>query len=53
MPNEWNIFLQQHTTLDAIALNNKVKELNKKNKFMHKLGLGGYKAAMPIWTKKV
>jgi hypothetical protein len=29
-----------------------MKEMNKKNKFRHKLGPRGYKAAMPIWTKK-
>jgi hypothetical protein len=29
-----------------------MKELNTKNTFGHKLGLGGYKAAMPKWTKK-
>jgi hypothetical protein len=29
-----------------------MKELNKKQKLRHKLGLGGYKVAMPIWTKK-
>jgi hypothetical protein len=29
-----------------------MKELNAKNKFRHKLGLGGYKAAMPKWAKK-
>jgi hypothetical protein len=29
-----------------------MKELNVKNKFRHKLGPGGYKAAMPKWTKK-
>jgi hypothetical protein len=52
MPNGWNTFIQQHTIPEAIALNNKMKELNKKNKFRHKLGLGGYKIAMPIWTKK-
>jgi hypothetical protein len=51
-PNEWNTFVQQHTTPEAIALSNKMKELNKKNKFRHKLGPGGYKAVMPIWTKK-
>jgi hypothetical protein len=50
-PNEWDTFVQQHTTLEAIALSNKMKELNKKNKFMHKLGPGGYKSAMAIWTK--
>jgi hypothetical protein len=31
---------------------NKMKELNKTNKFKHKLGPGGYKTAMSIWTKK-
>jgi hypothetical protein len=29
-----------------------MKELNMKNKFRHKLGSGGYKAAMPKWTNK-
>jgi hypothetical protein len=29
-----------------------MKELNVKNKFRHKLGPGGYKAAMPKWAKK-
>jgi hypothetical protein len=52
MPNEWNIFQQQHTSPEAKALSNKIKELNKKNKFTHRLGPSGYKAAMPKWTKK-
>jgi hypothetical protein len=55
MPNEWDTFVQ-HTTpqavAQAIALSNKMKELNAKNKFMHILGSGGYKAAMPKWVKK-
>jgi hypothetical protein len=34
-----------------MALSNKMKELNTNNKFRHKLGPGGYKAAMPKWTK--
>jgi hypothetical protein len=29
-----------------------MKELIQKNKFKHRLGHGGYKAAIPIWTKK-
>jgi hypothetical protein len=41
-----------YTTPEAITLSNKMKELNMKNKFRHKLGPGGYKAAMSIWTKK-
>jgi hypothetical protein len=52
MWNEWDTFVQQHTTPEVIALNNKMKELNMKNKFRHKLGPGGYKAAMPKWAKK-
>jgi hypothetical protein len=32
--------------------NNRMKELIWKNKFKHKLGPGGYKAAIPLWTKK-
>jgi hypothetical protein len=52
-PNEWDTFIQQHTTPQAVALSNKMKELNVKNKFRHKLGPGGYKAAMPKWVKKL
>jgi hypothetical protein len=52
MPNEWDIFVQQQTTPQAVALNNKMKGLNVKNKFSHKLGPGGYKDAMPKWAKK-
>jgi hypothetical protein len=51
-PNEWDTFVQQQTTPQAIALSNKKKELNAKNKFRHKLGPGGYRAAMPKWAKK-
>jgi hypothetical protein len=46
-PNEWDTFVQPHTSPQAIALSNKMKELNVKNRFMHKLGPGGYKIAMP------
>jgi hypothetical protein len=52
MPNEWDTFVQQHTTPQAVALSNKMKELNTKNKFRHKLGPGGYKAVIPTWAKK-
>jgi hypothetical protein len=52
MPNEWDTFIQQHTTPQVVALNNKMKELNAKNKFRHKVGPGGYKAAMAKWAKK-
>jgi hypothetical protein len=45
-PNEWDTFIQ-HTTPQAVSLSNKMKELIAKNKFRHKLGLGGYKDAMP------
>jgi hypothetical protein len=51
-PNDWDIFVQQHTTPQAIALSNKMKELNVENKFRHKLGPREYKAAMPKWAKK-
>jgi hypothetical protein len=36
-PNEWDTFIQQHTTPQTIALNSKIKELNAKIKFRHKL----------------
>jgi hypothetical protein len=45
-PIEWDTFVQQHTTQQVVALSNKMKELNAKNKFRHKLRPGGYKAAM-------
>jgi hypothetical protein len=45
MPNEWDTFVQQHTTPQVIALSNKMKELNTKNKFSNKLGLVGYSSA--------
>jgi hypothetical protein len=52
MPNEWDTFVQYHTTPEVVALSNKMKELNANNKFSHKLGLGGYKATMPKWVNK-
>jgi hypothetical protein len=47
-PNESNTLQQLHTTPEAITLNNRTKELIWKNKFKHKLGLDGYKAAIPL-----
>jgi hypothetical protein len=41
IPNEWDTFIQKHTSPQAIAFRNKMKELNAKNKFRHKLGSGG------------
>jgi hypothetical protein len=32
--------------------NNRMKKLIQKNKFKHKLGPSGYKAAIPLQTKK-
>jgi hypothetical protein len=52
MPNEWDTFIQQYTTPQGVALDNKIKELNAKNKFKHKLGPRGYKVAMQKWAKK-
>jgi hypothetical protein len=51
-PNEWNTFQQLHTNLEAIVLSNRMKELIRRNKFRHKLGPVGYKAAIPLWAKK-
>jgi hypothetical protein len=50
--NKWNTFQQLHTTLEAMAHSNRMKELIRKNKFKHRLGPSGYKAAIPLWTKK-
>jgi hypothetical protein len=51
-PNEWNIFQQLYTTTKAMAHSNRMKELIQKNKFKHRVGPGGYKATIPLWTKK-
>jgi hypothetical protein len=51
-PNEWNAFQQLHTTLEAITPSNRLKELIQKNKFKHRLGPGGDKATIPLWTKQ-
>jgi hypothetical protein len=51
-PNEWNTFKELHTTSKAMAHSNRMKELIQKNKFKHRLGPGGYKATIPLWTKK-
>jgi hypothetical protein len=51
-PNEWDTFIKQYTTIEVIALSNKMEELNAKNKSKHKLRPGGYKVAMPKWAKK-
>jgi hypothetical protein len=51
-PNEWNTFQQLHATLEAMTHSNRMKELILKNKFKHRLGPGGYKAIIPLWTKK-
>jgi hypothetical protein len=47
-PDEWNTFQQIHTTPEAIALSNRMKDLNWRNNFKYKLGPGGYKAAIPL-----
>jgi hypothetical protein len=31
---------------------NRMKEVIQKNKFKHRLGPSGYKATIPLWTKK-
>jgi hypothetical protein len=51
-PNEWNTFQQLHTTLEAMVHSSRMKELIRKNKFKHRLGPGGYKATIPLWTNK-
>jgi hypothetical protein len=48
---KWNTLQQLHTTPEAMAHNNRMKELIQ-NKFKHRLGPSGYKAAIPLLTKK-
>jgi hypothetical protein len=38
--NEWDIFIQQHTTPDGIGLSKEMKKLNVKNKFRIPLKVG-------------
>jgi hypothetical protein len=40
-PNEWKTFKQLHTTPEAMARSNRMKELIRKNKFSHRVGPGG------------
>lgn len=51
-PNEWNEFRERHITEEAKQKSEKFKELNKKNKFPHRLGPGGYKAKDEEWRKE-
>jgi hypothetical protein len=51
-PNKWNTFKELHTTPEAMACINRMKELIQKNQFKHRIGPGGYKAIIPLWTKK-
>jgi hypothetical protein len=51
-PNEWKTIKELHTTPEAMTPSNRMKELIWKNKFKHRLGPGGYKAIIPLWTKK-
>jgi hypothetical protein len=48
IPNKWKTFQQLHTTPEAMAHSNRMKELIRKNKFKHKSEPGGYKAAVPL-----
>jgi hypothetical protein len=50
--NEWNTFQQLYTTPEAMARNNIMKELIRKNKFKDRLVPGGYKATISLRTKK-
>jgi hypothetical protein len=50
--NEWNTFQQLYTTPKAMARNNIMKELIRKNKFKDRLVPGGYKATISLRTKK-
>jgi hypothetical protein len=50
-PNKWSTFKELHTTLESMARSNRMKELIQKNRFKHRLGPSGYKAAIPLWTK--
>jgi hypothetical protein len=52
-PNKWGTFKQKHTTPQAVALSNKMKELNVKNKFRHKIGPRGYKGCNAKMGKEV
>jgi hypothetical protein len=51
-PKEWNTFKELHTTTESTARSNIMKELIQKNKFKHRIGPGGYKAAIPLSRKK-
>ena len=50
--NEWEEFKLQHSSEIAKQKSLKFKELNKRNKFPHTLGPGGYKVKEEEWSKK-
>jgi hypothetical protein len=50
-PNEWNTFQQLHTTPQAMALSNRIKELIQKNKFKHRVGPDGVQGYNPTLGK--
>jgi hypothetical protein len=47
-PNEWNTFQQLHITPKVMGHSNRMKELIQKKKFKHRLGPGGYNAAISL-----
>ena len=51
-PSDWDTFVQQKTTPEALALSEKMTELNKKNLYPVHLGPGGYRAKVEKWREQ-
>ena len=51
-PDDWETFVSQKTSPEAIALSEKMAELNRKNKFKVHLGPGGYRKKVGKWRAR-
>ncbi|KAK3127236.1 hypothetical protein QOZ80_7AG0570240 [Eleusine coracana subsp. coracana] len=49
---EWDEFVEQKTSSASKELSEKMVELNKRNKYKPRLGLGGYKKKILIWREQ-
>ncbi|BAD53094.1 hydroxyproline-rich glycoprotein-like [Oryza sativa Japonica Group] len=48
---DWDTFVADHTTAEALALRKKMSELAKKNRYPHRLGSSGYAGHVDQWRE--
>lgn len=49
--SDWDTFVADHTTAEALALRKKMSELAKKNRYPHRLGSSGYAGHVDQWRE--